>query len=197
MATRSKPNRREQILAEAAALFTQKGYQATGMRELADQVGIEPASIYSHFGSKEQLLWELANQCAQDFHSAAEQARKQEANPLNRLRSLIHGHVNVTIRNINSAVVFDTEWQHLGPTKRGEYARMRDEYERVFRDTITEGIAKGVFRKVDEKFAALTILSALNFTYKWYRPSGTMTPEQIGQRLADTLIFGLNAQPTA
>jgi hypothetical protein len=105
--------------------------------------------------------------------------------------------VNVTIRNINSAVVFDTEWQHLGPTKRGEYARMRDEYERVFRDTITEGIAKGVFRKVDEKFAALTILSALNFTYKWYRPSGTMTPEQIGQRLADTLIFGLNAQPTA
>jgi TetR/AcrR family transcriptional regulator, cholesterol catabolism regulator len=40
----------------AARLFATQGYTATTMRVIAEQAGIEAASIYYHFSSKEELV---------------------------------------------------------------------------------------------------------------------------------------------
>lgn len=50
---------RENILQQALKLFSEKGYQETGMREIATAVGIKAPSIYKHFQSKEAILREL------------------------------------------------------------------------------------------------------------------------------------------
>ena len=49
-------SRKEQIVNKAAKMFKQKGFVATSMRDLAAELGIEAASIYHHFKSKEELL---------------------------------------------------------------------------------------------------------------------------------------------
>jgi len=190
----SRVNRREQILTEASRLFSKKGYQATGMRELATAVGIEPASLYSHFPSKDHLLWEIASVCAEEFLLAADRVHAKNLSPIEQLSALIEAHVLIVVRNQPAAAVFDTEWVHLSEERRSQYARMRDTYEQRFRGVIQAGIAAGQFRATDAKFAALTVLSALNFIYKWYRPQGAMSPETIATELNDLLLQGL-AQP--
>lgn len=45
----------ERILAAAERLFAERGYEATSLGEIADQVGIRPQAIYNHFESKWQL----------------------------------------------------------------------------------------------------------------------------------------------
>lgn len=184
-------NRRNLILLEAATLFASKGYPATGMRELAERVGIEPASLYSHFTSKEAILWELALNCAHDFQSSVAPLAQQKASPAERLHQMIVEHVEVTLRNRTSARIFTDEWRQLGADKRNEYAQMRAEYERLFRTVIEEGLATGSFNGFDAKFVTLTVLSALNFTATWYRPDGNLTPHQIGDQLARLLLHGL------
>jgi AcrR family transcriptional regulator len=60
MATRGRrpgpSNTREEILAAARQLFAQRGYQATTMRAIAAEAGVNAALVHHYYGSKEQLL---------------------------------------------------------------------------------------------------------------------------------------------
>lgn len=51
-----KSNTREQIVETALDLFSVYGYEATSISQIADAVGIRKASLYSHFGSKQEIL---------------------------------------------------------------------------------------------------------------------------------------------
>jgi AcrR family transcriptional regulator len=193
MPTQVVTERRQQILEQSAKLFTSKGYQATSMRELALHVGLEPASLYSHFKSKEDLLWQLASSCAEDFHLSVGPIANGDLQPSERLAEMIATHVEVVVRNQHSAAIFISEWQQLSEPRRTEYANSRNAYEQYFRNIIALGVDQGVFRAIEPKFGALTVLSALNFTYQWYRPKGSLTPRQTGQKLAEVLINGMKA----
>lgn len=50
---------RRTIFSAAMQLFAEKGYNSVPVREIADRVGIRPASIYNHFESKEAILTEI------------------------------------------------------------------------------------------------------------------------------------------
>ena len=51
-----KINKKELILSEAAMLFKEKGFGGTSMRDLAEKVGMEAASMYNHIKSKDEIL---------------------------------------------------------------------------------------------------------------------------------------------
>ena len=50
---------RERILQAAIALFSERGFSGVSQREIAAAVGIQAASIYNHFASKEMILEEI------------------------------------------------------------------------------------------------------------------------------------------
>ena len=54
--TNNQISRREIIIEKAATLFKQKGFKSASMREIADVVGVEAASLYNHIKSKNELL---------------------------------------------------------------------------------------------------------------------------------------------
>jgi AcrR family transcriptional regulator len=47
---------RQDILDASLALFAERGYDKTSLREIAEQVGVTKAALYYHFPSKEQIL---------------------------------------------------------------------------------------------------------------------------------------------
>ena len=59
----TSPRRRQQaaetraaVQATAAALFSEKGWAATGMRDVATAAGVSVETVYASFGSKADLL---------------------------------------------------------------------------------------------------------------------------------------------
>jgi AcrR family transcriptional regulator len=183
--------RKAQLLTTAERLFRQNGFQATSMRDIAAAMGIKGGSLYSHVTGKDELLWEIATRAGDEFFASLEPIIAADEPAQLKLRRAIIAHVGVITQNLDAAAVYFHEWRHLSEARRAEFARRRDQYEALFRSIIGDGIQAGIFAPVDEKFGALLVLSALNWTYQWYRPDGPMSPEEIGRTLADLLCNGL------
>ena len=184
-------SRRAQIKTEAALLFRQKGYPATSMRSLATQIGVEAASLYNHFPSKAAILEAICFEMAEEFQEAQVEIFYGNAPADQRLHQAILAHVNILARNLDSAAVFFQDWRHLPEPGLSEFHQLRKAYEQGFRAIVQEGKKNGLFRSVDDKFTVLTILSALNMMYEWYRPGGEMKAHDVGEQLADNLINGI------
>jgi AcrR family transcriptional regulator len=185
-------NRKDQIVGVAGKLFRLKGYPATTMRQLAAEIGIEPASIYSHIKSKEALLKEICFKMAAKFLGNLKDLIIEDLAPDMKLRKAIELHISNIISNINSAAVFFHDWRHLNQDDLEEFRKMRHEYEGLFMDIIRDGIEKKYFRKEDEKFISLTLFSAMNWTYEWYRPDSGKAPKEIALHISDIIINGIH-----
>ncbi len=61
----SAPDRRQQLIGVALDLFSQKGYEGTTTREIAERAGVNEAIIYRHFPNKEDLYWAVIEQQCQ------------------------------------------------------------------------------------------------------------------------------------
>jgi TetR/AcrR family transcriptional regulator, cholesterol catabolism regulator len=186
--------RKGQIVEAAEVLFSERGYHGTTMREIAAETGILPGSLYAHIAGKEDILLEICTAAAAQFLVSVEIAAKGPWPPAEKLSRAMRAHVNVVAGARAAARVFLEEWTALSEPRREEVRTLRDRYESLWDGIIREGIRKGVFRKVDRRFARLLVLSAANWTYTWYDPEGPLSPDEIADRFTDLLLGGLAAK---
>jgi len=188
-------NRRSDIVAAAMALFSEKGYHSTSMRDIADRLGLQAGSLYVHIRSKEDVLFEIVDEAADRFAAALEQARAEAAarrgGPEAALRLAVRNHLQVVADHLDTATVFFHEWKFLDPDRRARILAKRDAYEAAFRDLVAGGIEAGAFRPVDPRLAALAVLSLCNWFYQWYSPAGRLSAGEVADRFVDLLLDGL------
>ena len=189
--TEATQHRKDEMLSAAERMFSERGYQATSVRDIAEALDIKPGSLYAHIETKEDLLWTILEAAANRFFDAVQPIVESDLLPLQKLRRVIGAHVKVITDSATSAEIFTTQWRHLSEPRRGEFADRRDAYEKMLRQLVHEGIRDGVLGDVDEKFATLLILSSMNWVYQWYRADGPMTPEEIARKLTEMLFNGL------
>lgn len=183
--------RREQIEDVASALFSDRGYRATSMRDIARELSIQGASLYAHIPSKEAVLASIVERAAERFHHAVQPIASGPGTAAERLRRMIDAHVRVVASGRERAHVFLFEWVSLGPERREAVARSRDAYEGYFTRVIAEGVAAGELAHPDARMAAVFLLSAMNGLAHWYRPDGPLGPEAIARQYADLFLRGL------
>ena len=187
----SVDSRRRQIEEVASALFRERGYAGTGMREIARGLQLRGASLYAHVGSKEDVLFAIVERAADRFQDALAPYVRSAASAEERLRGMIRAHVRVLTDDLEDAAVFLHEWRFLGPERRARILERRDNHELAFRNAIADGVEGGDFRLVDERLAAWSLLSALNGIAGWWRPDGPLSPDQIADAYADLHLAGL------
>ena len=191
----NKPlNRKEQLEQVATLLFMEKGYVASTMRDLANKLGIEAASLYSHIKSKEEILQKICSRMAKEFFEAINKIESEESQSMSeKLSKYIIAHTEVITRDTAAAQVFINEWKHLSDPHLSAFMKQRLEYETRFVTILEKGILSGDFEIADVKLTVLTILSSLNWIPNWFKPTGEMNAHQIGSQLANILINGIRA----
>lgn len=185
--------RRAEIVAAAGTLFRDHGYHATSMRDLAKRLNLRGGSLYTHIGSKEELLWEIVDAAANAFQAAAD-AIDPELPPPARLRALVRGHLTVVVDGLEHATVFFHEWTHLRPELRARVVERRDAYQASFRRVIADGAADGSFAVDDPDLATLLVLSTLNWSYQWLDPRGRLDVGVLADAYAAFLLRALGAR---
>jgi AcrR family transcriptional regulator len=176
------------LLHQAEKLFSTEGYLATSLDDIASAMDIDIDALGVQ---KEDLLWASATKIADAFHAALDEVLAVQRPIDDRLRFAMMAHINVIVENLAAANVYMHEWRYLSPERKNVYKQRRDAYEEQFREIVKEGIYAGIFAPVDEKFATLLMLSALNWVSQWYREDGPMAASDIGHTLTDLTLNGL------
>src|SRR5687767_14007298 len=186
--------RRQQIEDAASALFRERGYAATSVRDIAQALNLQGGSLYAHMASKEDVLWSIVSRAADRFNQEVAPLAAATTPPPQRLREMIRGHVTVVTSAQKDAAVFLHEWRFLSTERRDQMAARRDAYEALFREAIGDGVRAGYFQPVDTKMTAMAILSALNGIATWYRPDGILSADEIADNFANLFINALREQ---
>ncbi len=190
--TNDNLSRKEQVIRSAAELFREKGYAAASMRDLAQKLGIEAASLYSHIKSKEEILQNLCFDMAAEFRKSLDLVEKQKTSASEKLKNGIIGHIQVMAKDLTASAVFMNEHRHLSQPFLRDFLLMRINYINRFKNIIDEGVTKNEFKSnIDKKLAVMTLFSSLNWMPMWYDPSSNIDPQSLGQQLADMLVNGL------
>jgi AcrR family transcriptional regulator len=193
-------SRRREIEDVASALFRQRGYSGTSVRDIARALDIQGASLYAHVASKQEVLWAIVERMATRFEQAADVVEAADPGaavfgPGVYLISLVRAHVGVLTDDIERAGVFVHEWRALDPARREAMARRRDAYEARFRAAIRNGVESGAFAAVDPALTATYILTALNGLVGWYDPKGRLTAKTIADAYADLSVRAVQPPP--
>jgi AcrR family transcriptional regulator len=170
----------ERLTQAAAEAFAVKGFSATTTRDIATRAGLSPAGVYVHFGSKEELLFELSRSGHQAALALVRDARDEAATPPAQLAAIMRRFSEWHVEQFQMARVVYHEHSHLTPAHQAEVLFLRKEIDRIVRSVLAAGIASGEFVVDDVGDTALALLSIVIDVARWYTPTIRRTPTQIG-----------------
>src|SRR5688572_23391551 len=147
--TENNSSRKEIIVEKAANLFKEKGYKAASMRDLAEVVGVEAASLYNHIKSKSELLHVICLDVANRFTNKIDEVEIENIAAKEKLEKLLRFHIREMLNNYEDVIVSDREWKHLSEPYLSNFRHQRRTYRKRFASIIDEGIKKKEFKKID------------------------------------------------
>ena len=116
--------RRAAILAAAAELFRERGFQATSLDDIGAVAGVSGPAIYRYFSSKHALLSLLVEEAALTWRAAVDEVLSQDTPPLVTLERLIDTAVTLQLRDGNLRAVAYQEFRQLDDADRRRLARI-------------------------------------------------------------------------
>lgn len=183
----------QRVNRSALRLFASKGFQATGIREIAEEAGMSSAALYHYMGTKEQLLFDIMNHALNAWYAATAQAVNESTGPSEKLCNCIRAHVVCSgIFKLESTVV-DTEIRSLTGENLQTIVALRDRYEGLMNVAVSEGIDRGEFSVDDKRLFRLAILEMCNGVSRWFSRKGPCSIEQISDRFADIGLAAASA----
>ena len=179
---------RERIGAAAIELFAEKGFHGASVRDLAYAVGVEAASLYYHFPSKQDVLLALFDRILDDMLDMLRTATVGPGTPTARLRDVARRHVLFHIARRKEAFISHSELRSLTPANRAHVVAKRDLYEWMLRALLEAGVREGEFVIDDVPVASTAILMLCSGVSDWFNGGGRLTPDVVAERYVELVL---------
>lgn len=174
----SEVDRRQGLIDIATALFEREGYPNVGLRAIASEAGIRPASIYHHFSSKEELLYAICLEVTDRFVSSHVEVLDRD-DPVASLGRLVELHVIFCHHHRGAIEVARREMRELSKEHLHEVMRQRTAYRVAMESHIAHGKKLGVFIVDDVPLTAIAVVSLLNSVNEWFVKGGRQSIETV------------------
>jgi len=185
---------KQRIIEEAAKLFQEKGYLAASMRDLADRVELKVSSLYSHIGSKEELLQKICFDSARAYLDGMNEVEPLDIPPSEKVKRLISLHIHRAVSDVTSVTIFSDEWQHLSEPYLGKFLAMRKDYERRFSKILQQGVDNGEFAPMNVTVCLFTLLTSLRWLHRWFPEKRGISVKSLEAEISRMLFEGLKAR---
>ncbi len=173
LTSEEQSKRRLEIVGIAMNIFKEKGFQGTGMREIAKAVGVGKSSLYESFKTKDEILvFALEDEMLQIIDQTQSIAGS-DFPPDVRIKQMMQMYLNFIQTNNTLLLWLNAEAQGLSVESQHRLQEKRYAYQDIVRSIIEEGISKGFFRKVDALVTARLLINSMITVLYTSRPTGS------------------------
>ncbi|GGP11323.1 TetR/AcrR family transcriptional regulator [Nonomuraea glycinis] len=185
--------RRDHLVKLAAELFARKGFQATTVREIAEEAGILSGSLYHHFDSKETIVDEVLSTFLDDLIARYRAALETGGDPRTVLSEMVRIGFGTLEPHRAAITVMQNDWNYLQQFERFNYlVKAEEEVEQMWVAQIKAGQGVGLFRPdVDAKLTYRMIRDTIWVAVRWFRPGGRLNTTGLAEHYITVLFDGL------
>jgi len=163
------------------------------MRAIAAEARVQPAAIYHHYASKEEILVSLQDDFMERLTERVVEALERHQRPALRLAAAVREHVVFHGHHTRAAFVTDSEIRALTEAPRAALIAKRDEYQRMFSGMIRDGIRDGSLHTPDVHVATYAILLQCTGVALWFDPAGPLSIEEVAELHVELVMGSLQA----
>lgn len=195
--------KREEILQAAARVFLRLGYWATKLSDVASEAGMDRASLYYYYASKDDLFHDLSSRAViGNIEATKELAESATLTAPEKLAKAIEILM----------VSFEANYPYMYVLVREDVSRWRAEdraanewvdkvhqwsqtYFDLLRRIINEGIESDEFNsQLPSGVLAHCVIGMLNYSYTWFEPNGVLSAAEIAAGMSKTVLAGLSPE---
>ena len=187
--------RLEQIRRVGCQLLYQYGYSGMTMRQIAAHLQIKAASLYYHFPSKQDILFDMMYDTASQLMEGLLRIEDSEKDPRQQLEAAIRWHVLFHTQKREEAFVSHSELRSLSPENLQAILSVRQDYDTVFTYILQRCQDAGVIPKRDSSVVRNGILTMCTATAGWFNPDGKLTAAEVADQIIEFVWHGLLHSP--
>jgi TetR/AcrR family transcriptional regulator, fatty acid metabolism regulator protein len=151
------------ILRAAIKVFAGSGFFNSKVADVAREAGVADGTVYLYFKNKDDMLVSIFNHYMDEALAAGKASLAQTDDPVEKLRRIVHAHLEGLGRDRNLAVVFQVELRSSTKFMEQFSATKVAEYLELIREVIEDGQRHGVFRSgLNTKVVAKVLFGALD-----------------------------------
>ena len=184
--------RRGEIMDTAVRLFTEKGFNETSMRLIAEAAGVGKSTLYDYFPSKDEILIAYVLDEVRQVTRQAEQVIALDLGAGEKFRQILRRHMQYMLANKAVFMRLTFETQRLSYESQQRIQKERYAYQDMLSGLVRQGIRDGEFRAVNPLLAVRGMFSLLTAFIYTSRPTGT--PDEMIQDAFDILFLGLQTR---
>jgi AcrR family transcriptional regulator len=185
----------DQIFAEAARLFAERGFAGTSLQDVADAMGMTRPALYYYVRNKDELLARLVTETTEAPAAEIRRlAKHPDADAAVRLRGVARAMALRRATDPNRFQMLVRSEAELPPDLAASHRTAQRATLRELIRLIEEGVETGQFRPVDPRTTALAVIGMCNWIAWWQHSLGEQTPNEVADQIAD-LALGMVRQP--
>jgi AcrR family transcriptional regulator len=161
------------------------------MRDLAESVGVEAASLYNHIKSKTELLHELCFSVANRFLQKLDEIESEPIPAIQKIEKILRFHIVEMVNSYEEVYVSDREWKHLNDPYLSNFQNQRRIYRKRLAAIIETGIKNKEIKPIDAPTAVLILLHAISGIESWHRSKQKITAAALEENMVTILVGGL------
>lgn len=187
------PDRCGELLATAARVFADQGYNATTVRQIADEAGVLAGSLYYHFESKEAMADEILSSFLDELWTGYDAVLEAGLGPRETVEALVIESSREIDRHLAAVAIYQREARQLAAQPRFAYlADSWKRFERLWLDTLERGAAEGAFRPdLDLRLTYRFLRDTVWVAASWYRPGRQRGSEEIARQYLSMVLDGI------
>jgi AcrR family transcriptional regulator len=176
------------ILRTAAAIFADKGYHDSSIRDISRATGISLSGLYYYFRSKDELLFLIQDHCFGVVLESAQQALSAETDPETRLRLFVENHLRFFVNNMKEMKVLS----HEAGSLTGDYRRVVNAKKRRYTELLVQVLSEllPTSSEPERRVAAFSLFGMMNWIYNWYNPERDVPVAELARNMCQLFLFG-------